>query len=369
MLYVKFSNEYDRRLKIGVIGCGKHAFRFIYPALRYLPVELKSVCSRSKEKAEEFAKSFGADRAYGDYHEMLSSEQLDAVLVITDYDQSGCPKYPAIAVDCMRAGAHVWIEKPPASSVAQISEMRTVSAETGKTVLVGFKKMFYPAVEKARAIVNGKDFGKLTSISMRYGTSLPFPTASRNESLKMKRFLDDFMHPASLLQLFGGTARSVYFRINELTGASAGVLMFENGVIGNLCLTGGQAETSPRERLELVGEGANLVIENGVDLTYYRKGPLLTKALLEQGVTNGYGRISSYIGDDDVAPIVWKPEFSLGQLNSNSIFLMGYYQELLCFIEAVLNDTRPDRATLDDALGIMKLFEAYKREPGVEIVL
>ncbi|OGR51742.1 MAG: hypothetical protein A2049_10430 [Elusimicrobia bacterium GWA2_62_23] len=369
MLYVKFAHEYDRRLKIGVIGCGKHAFRFIYPALRYLPVELKSVCSRSKEKAEACAKSFGAEHSYSDYHEMLSREQLDAVLVITDYDPSGCPKYPAIAIDCMRAGVHVWIEKPPAASVAQILEMRAVSVETGKIVLVGFKKMFYPAVERAREIVSGKDFGKLTSISIRYGTSLPFSTANRNESIKMKRFLDDFMHPASLLQLFGGPARSVYFQINELTGASSSVLMFENGVIGNLYLAGGQAETSPRERLELVGEGANLVIENGVELTYYRKGPLLTKALLEQGVTNGYGRISSYIGDDSVAPIVWKPEFSLGQLNSNSIFLMGYYQELLCFTEAVLNNIRPDRATLDDALGILKLFEAYKREPGIEIAL
>jgi predicted dehydrogenase len=48
----------------------------------------------------------------------------------------------------MRAGAHVRIEEPPAASSTQVQEMLQVSAETGKFVGVGFKKMFFPAHTK-----------------------------------------------------------------------------------------------------------------------------------------------------------------------------------------------------------------------------
>ena len=99
-----------------------------------------------------YAREFGAQRAYRDYREMLAIEDLDCVFMVTNYDDRGRPRFPAIAIDVMRAGCHAWIEKPPAADLAEIDAMMTVERETGKFVQVGFKKMFTPANEKAREI-------------------------------------------------------------------------------------------------------------------------------------------------------------------------------------------------------------------------
>ena len=73
-----------------------------------------------------------------------SGYEPEVVFIVTNIDQDGRPRYPKLASDCLRAGAHVWIEKPPASSSAEIKEMIRVSSETKRYVAVGFKKMFFP---------------------------------------------------------------------------------------------------------------------------------------------------------------------------------------------------------------------------------
>jgi hypothetical protein len=102
----------------------------------------------------------------------------------------------------------------------------------------------------------------------------------------------------------------------------------------------------------VVGEGCNLVIENGVELTYYRR----TDAPV-------YGRSASYLVDEDSAPLRWSPEFSLGQLYNKNIFYQGYVPEIVHFCRAVLEDRPLDRGTLADSLEIMRLFEFYRYQP------
>ncbi|MAF10873.1 oxidoreductase, partial [Candidatus Poribacteria bacterium] len=163
----------DDRIRAGFVGCGGHSFRNVYPALRYAPIDLVAVCDVRRERAETYAREFGARRAYDDHQTMLAEEELDAVFVVTNYDENWLPRFPGIAMDAMRAGAHAWIEKPPAGSLAEIDEMIDVERETGKFVQVGMKKMFFPAIEKLHAISEDEKFGGLTSLSVRYPQQMP----------------------------------------------------------------------------------------------------------------------------------------------------------------------------------------------------
>ena len=110
----------------------------------------------------------------------------------------------------------------------------------------------------------------------------------------------------------------------------------------------------------MVGKGANVVVENGVKLTYYRRG---TRG------PGGYGRAASYIGADEGAPIVWEPEFSLGQLYNKNLFLLGYAPEVSYFCQCVLEGTRPAYANLDDTAAMMRWYEAYRRPAGEVVEL
>ena len=73
------------RIRAGFIGCGSHAFRNVYPALQFAPVELVATCDLNAEKAAAFARQFGALRSYGDYRDMLQKEELDAVFIVTKH--------------------------------------------------------------------------------------------------------------------------------------------------------------------------------------------------------------------------------------------------------------------------------------------
>src|SRR5204863_887119 len=96
---VRYSFEYERRLRVGFIGAGGHAFRNVYPAFRYAPVDLVAVADLQADRAAAFARQFGAERSYADYREMLAKETLDAVFIVTSYDPDGSVQATRIALD------------------------------------------------------------------------------------------------------------------------------------------------------------------------------------------------------------------------------------------------------------------------------
>lgn len=130
----------EPEIRAGFIGCGSHSFRNIYPTFQFAPVKLVAVCDLDLEKAEAYRIEFGGERAYANHVEMLEKEQLDAVFIVTGYNAQGRPLYPNLAIDCLTAGVHVWIEKPPAASCYEIERMMDAAERNSRTVGVGLKK-------------------------------------------------------------------------------------------------------------------------------------------------------------------------------------------------------------------------------------
>ena len=368
----------EKSIRAGFIGCGSHAFRNIYPAFQFAGVDLVAVTDHHPDRASGFAKLFGAERTYTEHAQMLAKEKdLDAVFVVTDYDQRSRPQFPKLAMDVMRAGLHAWIEKPPAASVAEIDAMLACERETGKFTMVGFKKMFFPAIEKVKEIIGAREqFGRPTQIFVRYPQYVPAADefGDLRGNRKLVGFLDHVVHPASILQFLMGPVKSLSY-VRDASGGAFASLTFRTGAVGAIHFAHGQSGTSPLERLEVVGEGANVVVENGVKLTWYRPGrrgigdsPNSNKSGTVPN-SGGYGRAPGFIGPDEGAPIVWEPEFSLGQLYNKGLFLLGYYGEIAEFVRCVRANARPAKANLDDAREVMKLYEAFARGPGVTVVL
>jgi predicted dehydrogenase len=355
-MHVVYNGEYERRLRTAFIGCGGHALRNILPTFQYAPVELIAVCDLNRDAAESAARVFGANAAYTDYREMLERERPEVVFVVTNYDERNRPRYPQIAIDCMHSDAHVWIEKPPASSSAEIVQMMDVSNKTGKTVMVGYKKMFFPANVKAHEIASREEFGGVTSVTARYPQYLPTPDRRMDDN-EMLGFLDHIQHPWSVLLLLGGRAESIYVEHNERVGSSVTSIRFENGAIGGLHLAHGQSQRSFMERTDVVGWEHNVIVDNNVRVTWHRPGE----------IDGGYGRADTSFGNDDTGALHWEPEFSLGNLYNKGIFLLGYAPEVREFCASILEDRPPIHAGLEDALHIMRIYEAY-RQPSGQVV-
>lgn len=354
----------EKEIRAGFIGCGSHSFRNIYPAFQFAPVKLVAVCDLSAEKAAAFAAKFGAERGYDDHHAMLEKEQLDAVFVVTNYDQAGRPRYPQITIDCLEAGCHVWIEKPPAASCAEIERMQAASERTGRTVMVGFKKMFAPANRKAKSIMRSEEFGPTRLVTIQYPQYIP--TVEEFDQYLNKRrssggavsFLDHIAHPAALLIFLLDMPDTLYYE-RASNGAGLAVFGYASGVVASLVMTQGASPNGGLERTLIVAEtGQHLVVENNIRLMWHR--PRQTD----------YGRTADFFDTDTgAASTVWEPEFSLGQLYNKGLFLLGYYNEINEFARSLLENRAPCDGTLQQAYQVLRIFEAFAHGPGKVIPL
>ena len=97
---VRFWHEYEKRLRVGFVGCGEQAQRNLLPSMQYAPIELVAVCDVDAARAETVAGRVGARRWYTDLDQLLQDDELEAVCLATGYKDSGEPWYPE------QAGAH-----------------------------------------------------------------------------------------------------------------------------------------------------------------------------------------------------------------------------------------------------------------------
>lgn len=355
---IRYNFEFERRLRACFIGAGGHAYRNVYPALRYAPIDLTAVCDLDQVRAGKFAKLFGAERAYASHHEMLEKEKPELVFIVTHYHPDGRVQATDLARDALASGAHVWMEKPTAASLAEVDTLEAEAARAGRMVMTGLKKTFFPTIEKLADLIGSPDFGRLTSVAVRYPQSLPAP-GDRSDLVKMREFLDHIYHPVAILNLLGGPIERASYEWEAATGATFTTLRFASGAIGSLHFAAGQSGASLFERVEIIGEGSNAIVENGTKLTWYRRAAL-----------PAYGRAASFIQPDTDAPLLYEPEHSLGQLYNNNLFYLGYVPEILHLSDAILDGKPLTRGTLGVVREIMKLFQFYRTaQPGVTVTL
>lgn len=347
---VKFNFEYDTKLRAGFIGCGAHAFRNVYPTFDYAPIDLVAVCDLNEEKAEIYRKRFGAEKAYTDYKEMIKKEDLQAIFVVLNFDRNGHPLYPKILPDILNAGIPVWVEKPIAYTAQKAEELMEIQEKMGVQVLVSNKRYFYPSFVGAKKILSSSEFGESVSITGRYPLTLSPFNEDIGERTGLHWFLD-ICHPMSGMHYLMGDVKEMCFIEHQPSGDVQTLFNFKSGAIGSLHLPSTQAETSPHERFEVIGNKQNIVIDNALRLSYYKgfKG------------SGEYGKAPSYIGDNPAdGPVHWEPEFSLGQLYNKNLFLQGMVQSVNHFANAVLNNKEVERASLKDSYHLTKIFDAYK---------
>jgi predicted dehydrogenase len=131
-------------IRIGIVGLGKIARDQHVPAIEANPrFTLAATVNRA---APASAVNFTS------YAELLAmAERLDAVAITTPPG----PRY-AIARDCIEAGLHVLLEKPPTATLAEIDDLRDRAAQRGVSLFTTWHAKHNPAVQAATALLAGK---------------------------------------------------------------------------------------------------------------------------------------------------------------------------------------------------------------------
>lgn len=156
-------------IRVAVIGAGSFAKEMHLPNLLELKTDyqLRAVVSRTGHNAASTAKRFGAQYCATDYREVLDDSDIDAVIIATRHDT-----HASIAMQALRAGKHVLVEKPLALQEAEVAEIEAFygdGADPRPVLLTGFNRRFSPYAERIASLVKQRSNPMIINYRMNAG--------------------------------------------------------------------------------------------------------------------------------------------------------------------------------------------------------
>jgi predicted dehydrogenase len=128
------------KVQVALAGAGNLAKWSHLPNLKKNPhASLRAVHSSAGFRGKSYALRFGAEYCCSDYQEILDDKAVDAVVIVSR-NQHHAPQ----ALAALRAGKHVFVEKPMALTEEECRELRQAVKESGKHLTVGFNRRFAP---------------------------------------------------------------------------------------------------------------------------------------------------------------------------------------------------------------------------------
>ena len=249
-------------IKAAVIGVGSMGRNHARLYAELPNVDFVAVSDTNEEIAQNIARKYRV-QAYSNYEELLEKEKPDAVSVVVP-----TAMHKEVASKVMQGGAHVLIEKPIASTVADGQALIEEAEELGKKLMVGHIVRFNPAIHLLKKKLDAGELGKVIQIfSRRIG---PFPARIRDVGV----VVDLAPHDIDVMRfLTGESPERVYAEIEqhvhtEYEDLVFGLLHFPSGVTGALEINW-LTPTKVRETLVLGEKGMFKVDDLTQDLYFY----------------------------------------------------------------------------------------------------
>jgi predicted dehydrogenase len=158
------------RLRVALVGCGQIADAHLQELRKVPAADVVAVCDRFPDLARQAAARFRVPAAFADSAEMLARVRPDVVHVTTPPHT-----HYALAREALRAGAHVYVEKPFTVDAAETDEVLRVAREAGRQACVGHDQLFDPAWEEFRRRFRAGEFGEAVHVDAVMGYDLAGP--------------------------------------------------------------------------------------------------------------------------------------------------------------------------------------------------
>lgn len=156
-----------KKARIAIVGAGWWATTAHIPAVQEHPQAELVLCDRDPAKLATAAAAYGVATTYTDLDEMLTSEQLDGAIIVTNH----ASHYP-LAKRCLEAGLHVLIDKPMTLYAKEAKELVELAQQQGRELLVGYPYNYTPYALRSRDLLQSGVLGKVQYITALFGTHI-----------------------------------------------------------------------------------------------------------------------------------------------------------------------------------------------------
>ena len=258
-------------IRIGIVGAGRIGHVHAESVTYHIPeAEIAMVTDVVEENARKLAERFGIPKYSADYRDLISDPDIDAVLVC-----SPTPTHAEISIAAMKAGKHVFCEKPVHTSLEKIREVAETEKETGRKLQIGFNRRFdhnHRAVQRAvrEGILGKVELIKITSRD----PEPPSPEyAASSGGLYIDMMIHDFdmamfLADSDVTEVYAMGTSLVDKRIGEAGDVDTAIvtLTFANGALGVID-NSRRAAYGYDQRVEVFGSLGMAADENDGDST------------------------------------------------------------------------------------------------------
>lgn len=321
-------------LKIGIIGAGRIGKVHCESIMCYVKgATVKTVADPfMNEETAAWLKNMGVSNTTKDYKEILADKEIDAVLICSSTDT-----HSPISIEAIKAGKHVFCEKPVDHDIAKILEVKKALAGSNVKYQVGFNRRFDHNFAAVREAVKAGKIGALNVLKICSRD----PAAPPVSYIKVSGgiFLDMTIHDFDMVRyLSGDEVESVFAMGGVMVDPEIG----KAGDIDTAVIT---------MRLK---SGALAVIDNcrratyGYDQRAEAFGELGQVAISNDCASNAV--ISDAHGVCGEKPLLFFLER----------YMQAYVNEVNCFIDSIVND-KPVAVGIEDGLQAVVIGVAAKK--------
>lgn len=256
--------DYKSAVDYALVGAGGIARWAHMPVLEKISgVRMRAMYSTSGARAKTYAMRYNAEYCCTEYNEVLQDPNVDMVLIVSRNQH-----HARQSVEALRAGKHVFVEKPMALTIEECRDVLRAVEDSGKSLTVGFNRRFAPyyrAQKKALARRSGPAVinCRVNSPGISGGYWMADPAIGGAILGEACHFID-LMYWLLESEPVSVSAYSLPTDTEEPIGQNNIVasFLFADGSIGNLTYCTVGSKTSGGERVEVFAQGVGAVTEN-----------------------------------------------------------------------------------------------------------
>lgn len=276
-----------KKVRFGIMGAGRMASVLMDTVNKMDIIEPYAVASRDLARAEEFAKTYGVEKAYGSYEEMLADPNVDLVYVVTP------PSVHAQQMKmCIEAGKAVFCEKPFTLTAQEARDVLALAKE--KNVFVGeaIWTRYMPMVESLEALKSEPLLGEIRAVYADLGYPVWHKPRVQDVKLGGGALFDVGIYPLTFVDIMVGTD---YAKLQTLTNKVGGVdqvgtisMLYPDGKM--VSMLNGTTGPSDRQGIIYGSEGYAIVenVNNFEQIRIYDKMHVCVKTIDRPEQISGY---------------------------------------------------------------------------------
>ena len=249
-------------LKAGFIGAGGRGQSAHYPSVHRLAdqVEMAAVCELDEERLNQVVEKYSFQRTYTDHRVLLDEIDPDIVYCIMNEKWLLQP-----VLDCIAAGKHLFIEKPPGAHSDETRQILAAAEKQNVWVMVGLQRRYTAVTREAMRLVAAK--GPVSLATTTFNKQLPQRADEFTTTL-----WNDLVHIVDLLRYMAGGEPTEVTAYQDKFGGEGfdhytALVRFDNKATG--VMFGNRASGGRVIRSELHGVGVGCYIKIPEEIEIY----------------------------------------------------------------------------------------------------